>query len=73
MDRNKIKRLINQIMDDKEIWAGGIFQKEAFYMKKYNLNQLQMDLASIFVYNAVKALENAERAEKIDERYFPKN
>lgn len=60
-------------MDDNEIWAGGIFQKEAYYMKKYNLNQLQMDLASIFVYNAVKALENAERAEKINERYFPEN
>lgn len=37
--RKELKAVIKAMLEDKELYCGGCFQKEEYYMKKYNLTQ----------------------------------
>lgn len=40
--KNEIKVIIKAMLEDTEVWAGGVFSKESYYMEKYNLTDEQM-------------------------------
>lgn len=37
--RKELKVVIKAMLEDDELYRGGCFQKEEYYMKKYNLTQ----------------------------------
>lgn len=37
-DINNRKRIIKAMLEDEEVLRGGIFQKEDYYSKKYNIS-----------------------------------
>lgn len=48
--RTEIKAVINAMLKDEEFNRGGIFSKEEYYMKKYNLTGEQMDAIHAGLY-----------------------
>ena len=55
--RKKLKNVVIAMLNDSELYYGGIFQKEAYYMKKYDLTQEEIN---IIWYNLYKAISIEE-------------
>ena len=51
--RKELVPVIQAILKDDEIIAGGIFQKEEYYMKKYNLTLEQIGNIQALIYLAL--------------------
>lgn len=39
LETRKLARVIIAMLEDDELYCGGCFQKEKYYMEKYNLTQ----------------------------------
>ncbi len=51
------RAIIRAMLDDDEFMAGGIFSKEAYYMRRYGLTREQMTDMQAHVWEAVTAGE----------------
>lgn len=52
-DKRELKPVIMAMLEDNELYCGGVFQKEKYYMKKYNLTQEEIDCMWINLYWAL--------------------
>lgn len=50
--------VLQAILKDSEFLAGGIFQKEAYYMEKYNLTEEQMVNIQICLHHALNVKDD---------------
>ena len=53
MEKRELKVVIKAMLEDKELYVGGCFQKEEYYMKKYNLTQEEINNMWINLYWAL--------------------
>lgn len=65
MDKQILRIIINSMLNDNEFNAGGIFSKEKYYMKKYNLTEKQITRIEVALYFLVN-MNNKEYAKRLD-------
>ena len=65
MNKQILRIIINSMLNDNELKAGGIFSKEKYYMKKYNLTEKQITRIEVILYFLVN-MNNKEYAKILD-------
>lgn len=43
LEKRELAVVIKAMLEDKELYCGGCFRKEKYYMKKYNLTQEEIN------------------------------
>jgi hypothetical protein len=53
MDKRDLRPIINAMLKDEELLCGGIFTKEEYYAKKYNLTLEEISNMQVCIYYAL--------------------